>query len=102
MFDCRYLSDPYYTEELKSLTGRDKKVTDFFDDKRDIQDMIENALRLINGSIEPGEEGRIKTIRVCFGCHSGKHRSVYCAEKIATTLKRNKTAEVLLFHHEIR
>lgn len=102
MFDCRYLSDPYYTEELKSLTGRDKKVIDFFDDKKDIQDMIENALRMINVSLDSSDSGKVKTIRVCFGCHSGQHRSVYCAEKIASALKRSKSAEVLIFHHEIR
>jgi len=102
MFDCRYLSDPYYTDELKSLTGRDKKVIDFFDDKKDIQDMVENALRMINVSLDSADSEKAKTIRVCFGCHSGHHRSVYCAEKIASALKRSKSADVLLFHHEIR
>jgi aminoglycoside/choline kinase family phosphotransferase len=102
MFDCRYLSDPYYTEELKSLTGRDKKVIDFFDDKKDIQDMVDNALRLINGSLESSVGGKMETLRVSFGCYSGHHRSVYCAEKMASSLKRNKLLEVLVFHHEIR
>jgi aminoglycoside/choline kinase family phosphotransferase len=102
MFDCRHLSDPYYTEELKSLTGRDKKVIDFFDDKKDIQDMVDNAFRLINGSLESSVGGKMETLRVSFGCYSGHHRSVYCAEKIAAMLKRNKSAEVLVFHHEIR
>jgi aminoglycoside/choline kinase family phosphotransferase len=102
MFDCRYLSDPFYTDELKSLTGRDKKVIDFFDDKKDMQEMVENAWRMINGSLEPTDPGKIKTIRVGFGCHSGTHRSVYCAEKIAAMLKRNRSAEVLIYHHEIR
>jgi len=102
MFDCRHLSDPFYTEELKSLTGRDKKVMDFFDDKKDIQDMVDNALRLINGSLESSVGGKMETLRVSFGCYSGHHRSVYCAEKIASMLKRNKSAEVLVFHHEIR
>jgi len=100
MFDCRHLTDPYYTPELKSLTGRDKKVMDFFDDKKDIQDMIENALRMINGSLESSSPG--KPLRVCFGCYSGQHRSVYCAEKTGSMLKRNKSAEVVVFHHEIR
>jgi aminoglycoside/choline kinase family phosphotransferase len=100
MFDCRHLSDPFYTEELKSLTGKDKKVIDFFDDKKDIQDMIENAIRMINVSIESSSPGR--TLRVCFGCYSGSHRSVYCAEKIAALLKRSRSAEVIVFHHEIR
>jgi aminoglycoside/choline kinase family phosphotransferase len=102
MFDCRHLSDPYYTEELKSLTGRDKKVIDFFDNKKDIQDMVDNALRLINGSLESSVGGKMETLRVCFGCYSGHHRSVYCAEKMASALKRNKLLEVLVFHHEIR
>ena len=100
MFDCRHLTDPYYTEELKLLTGKDKKVMDFFDDKKDIQDMIENALRMINVSLESSGQG--KTLRVCFGCYSGHHRSVYCAERIASLLKRSKAAEILVFHHEIR
>jgi hypothetical protein len=102
MFDCRHLSDPFYTEELKSLTGRDKKVMDFFDDKKDIQDMVDNAFRLIIGSLESSAGGKMETLRVSFGCYSGHHRSVYCAEKIASMLKRNKSAEVLVFHHEIR
>lgn len=100
MFDCRHLSDPFYTEELKSLTGRDKKVIDFFDDKKDIQEMVENALRIINGSLESSSPG--KALRVCFGCYSGYHRSVYCAERVAAMLKPNKSAEVLVYHHEIR
>jgi aminoglycoside/choline kinase family phosphotransferase len=100
MFDCRHLSDPYYSDELKLLTGKDKKVIDFFDDKKDIQDMIENALRMINVSVESSAPG--KALRVCFGCYSGHHRSVYCAERIASVLKRNKSADVLVFHHEIR
>jgi RNase adaptor protein for sRNA GlmZ degradation len=102
MFDCRYLSDPYYTEELKSLTGRDKKVIDFLDDKKDIRDMVENAWRMVSWSLESSDPVKTKTIRVCFGCHSGKHRSVYCAEKTASLLKSNKSAEVLVYHHEIR
>jgi aminoglycoside/choline kinase family phosphotransferase len=100
MFDCRHLSDPFYTEELKNLTGKDKKVIDFFDDKKDIQDMVENAMHMINVSLESSAPEKI--LRVCFGCYSGSHRSVYCAEKIASLLKRNKSAEVIVFHNEIR
>jgi aminoglycoside/choline kinase family phosphotransferase len=102
MFDCRHLSDPYNVEELRLLTGKDKKVTEFFDGQKDIQEMVENAYHLINGSLESSGIGNVNTIRVCFGCVSGKHRSVYCAEKISTMLKKNKAAEVLLFHNEIR
>ena len=102
MFDCRHLTDPYEIENLRSLTGRDKPVIDFLDDQKDIQDMIENSYRMITGSLDSSGIDNIKTLRVCFGCVSGSHRSVYCAEKIASLLKANKTADVFLLHHEIR
>jgi aminoglycoside/choline kinase family phosphotransferase len=102
MFDCRYLSDPYDVDELKSLNGKHKKVIDFFDGKKDIQGMIENAYHLIVGSLESSGVNKISSLRVCFGCVSGHHRSVFCAETVATMLKGKKSAEVLLFHNEIR
>jgi RNase adaptor protein for sRNA GlmZ degradation len=102
MFDCRFLTDPFEVEELRNLTGKDRKVSDFFENKRDIQVMIENAFRILQGSLESSGIGRFDTLRVCFGCQSGRHRSVYCAEKLAEMLKGNRAAEVMIFHNEIR
>jgi aminoglycoside/choline kinase family phosphotransferase len=102
MFDCRHLSDPYDVEELRSLNGRDKKVIDFFDGKKDIQGMVENAYHMITGSLESSGIEKINAIRVCFGCSGGVHRSVYCAEMVSSMLRRKKSVEVLLFHNEIR
>ena len=102
MFDCRHLSDPFDIEEFRALTGKDKKIAEFFEGKKDIQDMIENAWHLITGYLESPGAGNIKILRVCFGCHSGRQRSVYCAERISSMLRNNKSAEVLLFHNEIR
>jgi aminoglycoside/choline kinase family phosphotransferase len=102
MFDCRYLSDPYENEDLRDLSGKHKKVIEYFEGRKDIQGMIENAYHLISGSLESSGIGKTSSIRVCFGCVSGRHRSVYCAEMIAAMLKGMKNADVLLFHHEIR
>ena len=102
MFDCRHLSDPYNNEELRPLNGKDKKVAEWLDDQKDVQGMVENAFHMINGSLLLSGMEKVRTLRVCFGCASGRHRSVYCAEKIAGMLKNNKAAEVLIYHHEIR
>jgi aminoglycoside/choline kinase family phosphotransferase len=102
VFDCRHLSDPYDVEELRPLNGRHKKVVEYFEEKNDIKGMIENAYHLITGSLESSGIGKAVSIRVCFGCVSGRHRSVYCAETVASMLKGKKNAEVLLFHNEIR
>jgi aminoglycoside/choline kinase family phosphotransferase len=102
MFDCRHLTDPYEYEELRLLNGKDKKVIDFFDGKKDIQGMVGNAYHLIIGSLESSGIEKFSTLRVCFGCYSGRHRSVYCAETVASMLKGKKYAEVLVYHNEIR
>jgi aminoglycoside/choline kinase family phosphotransferase len=102
LFDCRYLSDPEEVNELKSLNGKNRKVAEYFEERKDIQEMVENSFRLISGSLESSGIGKTSAIRVCFGCVTGRRRSVYCAERIAELLKGNKSAEVLVFHHEIR
>lgn len=102
LFDCRHLSDPYDIDELRQLNGKNQKVIDYFETRKDIQEMVENSFRLITGSLESSGISKFSAMRVCFGCVSGHHRSVYCAERISEMLKGNKAAEVLLFHHEIR
>lgn len=102
MFDCRHLSDPDEIEELRQMNGRDKKVIEYFEERSDIQGMVENAYHIITGSLEASGISKAGSIRVCFGCASGRHRSVYCAETVASMLKGKKTAEVLVFHNEIR
>ena len=102
MFDCRPLSDPHVNVELRSLNGKDKRVIDFFEGKKDIQDMVENAYQLITGYLESPGIGDVNILRVCFGCFSGQQRSVYCAERISSMLRNHKAAEVLIFHNEIR
>ena len=102
MFDCRHLSDPYDIEELRPLNGKDLNVIEFFEGKKDVQDMIENAYHLISVYVESPGIGDINILRVCFGCFTGNHRSVYCAERISAMLRSHKTVEVLLYHNEIR
>jgi aminoglycoside/choline kinase family phosphotransferase len=102
LFDCRLLSDPHDIADLRDLSGRDQKVVDFFENKNDVQSMIDNASRIILASLESPGIDRAATIRVAFGCAAGKHRSVYCAERLASLLKGQKRADVILFHNEIR
>jgi aminoglycoside/choline kinase family phosphotransferase len=102
VFDCRHLSEPHDDEELRTLNGKNKKLIEYFDGKKDIQDMVENAYHLIAGYLESPGTGNLNILRVCFGGSSGYQRSVYCAEKISALLRNHKAAEVLLFHNEIR
>ncbi|HPP93740.1 MAG TPA: RNase adapter RapZ, partial [Bacteroidales bacterium] len=79
-----------------------KTLADYLDDRKDVQDLTENAYRIIAGALAAEGIGKVKTLRVCFGCSSGKQISVFCAEKVAEMLRREKLAEVIVFHHQIR
>ncbi len=102
MFDCRHIILPAETEKSETLTGKDILTTNLLDYSKGATELVENAFRMISGAlVSEGISGK-KTIRVCFGCSTGRISSVYCAERIAAMLRQEKLADVIVFHHEIR
>ena len=100
VFDVRFLANPFWEEDLKKLTGLDKKVQDFVLK----QDGAENFSKTINELINvttPGyvREGK-KYVTVAIGCTGGKHRSVTIAEKVAQELK-SYGAKVRVVHRDL-
>ena len=100
VFDVRFLANPFWEEDLKKLTGLDKKVQDFVLK----QDGAENFSKTINELINvttPGyvREGK-KYVTVAIGCTGGKHRSVTIAETVAQELKSNG-AKVRVVHRDL-
>ena len=100
VFDVRFLANPFWEEDLKNLTGLDKKVQDFVLK----QDGAENFSKTINDLINtttPGyvREGK-KYVTVAIGCTGGKHRSVTIAEKVAQGLLNNG-AKVRVVHRDL-
>ena len=100
VFDVRFLANPFWEEDLKKLTGLDKKVQNFVLK----QDGAENFSKTINEVINvttPGyvREGK-KYVTVAIGCTGGKHRSVTIAEKVAQELKSNG-AKVRVVHRDL-
>ena len=87
VFDVRFLPNPYYIEELKSLSGIDAPVRDYifkFDQANDfmdkLTDMIEYLLPLYI------EEGKY-SLTIAIGCTGGRHRSVAVASALGGHLR---------------
>jgi len=89
VFDVRFLANPFWEEDLKKLTGLDKKVQDFVLKQEGAKNFSKTIIELINVTT-PGyvREGK-KYVTVAIGCTGGKHRSVTIAEKVAQELKSN-------------
>ncbi|EJW91250.1 ATPase, P-loop-containing, partial [gut metagenome] len=82
VLDVRFLPNPFYDENLRSLTGNDRPVADFmcrfhqtFDYLRLEKQMLDFLLpQYIN-------EGKSQLV-ISVGCTGGQHRSVYIANKL--------------------
>lgn len=101
VFDCRFLANPYWVKDLRTLDGRDRKVQShvcnderfevFFAKIVDLMQMLLPAYR---------DEGK-SHVSVAFGCTGGQHRSVTLAETLAKTLADSGQA-VSIRHRELR
>ena len=101
VFDVRFLPNPYYVDELKTKTGKDKEVQEFvmnctqagtFLDK--LSDMVQF---LIPNYVIEGKNQLV----VAIGCTGGKHRSVTIANKLYEILKEDREYKVKIEHRDI-
>lgn len=101
MFDCRGMHNPGRYEEYKALTGRDEPVVKFLEDKGEVQVFTQKSLELVSPSVERYLQRGFNSLQIGFGCTGGRHRSVYCAEKVAKELAaKYPEATVKLIHRE--
>ncbi len=100
VFDMRCLPNPYWTVELRGLTGRDREVTEFLDAQERFVAMYEDILVFLRRWIPEYDDVHRGYLTVAIGCTGGQHRSVYMTEKLAAAL-RDMHDPVLTRHNEL-
>ena len=100
VFDMRCLPNPYWTLELRGLTGRDKEVSEFLDAQPAFVNMYKDILGFLERWIPQYDNVHRGYLTVAIGCTGGQHRSVYMTEKLATAL-RDSHDTVLTRHNEL-
>lgn len=87
IFDARFLPNPFYQDELKSLTGMDQAVQDFLK-KSDAYHIFMDKLDDLFAFLIPKfiKEGK-RTLTVGMGCTGGRHRSVALAIQLGKILQ---------------
>lgn len=100
VFDVRFLRNPYWSPDLRTLDGRDPQVAAyiaqderfslFFDKVADMAEFLLPAYL---------DEGKTH-LSLGFGCTGGQHRSVALAEKLTQTLAERGWG-VSTRHHEL-
>ena len=88
VFDARFLPNPYWNTELRTLTGKDPAVQSFLSSNNHARELQQKITDLLHSWI-PGfqKEGRAY-LTIAIGCTGGQHRSVYLVEVIGDQLKK--------------
>lgn len=100
VLDMRFIPNPYYVPSLKSLTGNNKKVSQYVlkqdITKEFINRLVEIIKRLIPCYIKEGKY----SLTVALGCTGGHHRSVAVANE-AYRIFKEEGRRVTIEHRDL-
>lgn len=101
VFDCRALPNPGRLDRYKSLTGLDAEVADYLRASDQTVAFLENVMGLLLPAVDTYKQRGFKYLSASFGCTGGQHRSVYCANYVASKLRAMQGVRVILTHREL-
>ena len=101
VFDVRFLPNPYYFEDMRSLNGNDKKVKEYvlsFSESISFLDKLEDMLLfLLPNYILEGKNQLV----IAIGCTGGKHRSVTLTNAIFERMEKYEEYGFKIDHRDI-
>ena len=98
VFDCRGILNPGRYDEFKKLTGRDKPVKDFLEQRTKMTDFLNSVFDVVDISVTDYLQRGFSHLSISFGCTGGQHRSVYAADALARHLKNKFKVNINLQH----
>ena len=96
VFDVRCLPNPYYTAELRPLTGLDKAVATFLSSIPPVARMVDDISRFLEDWLPHYVQDNRHYLTVAIGCTGGQHRSVYVVQALS---RRFAPTEHVLVRH---
>jgi UPF0042 nucleotide-binding protein len=97
VFDCRFLPNPHWIDELRPLSGLDEPVSNYVLSQEPAQHFLRDVVQLLEWQIPAfAVEGK-SYLSIAIGCTGGRHRSVAIAEE----LRRRLNIRNAVFHRDI-
>lgn len=97
--DVRFLPNPFWVPELRSLTGVDAPVNDYVVSQPDAIEFLDTFTRLMNVVTEGYLREGKRFVTIAIGCTGGQHRSVAIAENLGSRLVKDGL-EVQVTHRD--
>jgi len=98
VFDCRFLPNPHWIEDLRPMTGLDEPVSNYVLEQEQAQHFVNDVVAMLKWQIPAfAKEGK-SYLSIAIGCTGGKHRSVAIAEEI----RRQLGLRAPVFHRDLQ
>lgn len=98
VFDMRSILNPGRFDDYKTLTGKDKSVQDFLEQRTKMNKYLNSVWDLVDIAVEDYLKRGFSHLQINFGCTGGQHRSVYAAEQTARHLRNKYKVKLVLTH----
>lgn len=101
VFDVRFLPNPFYIDELKTKTGKDKEVQEYvmsFAEAGFFLDKLTDMVQFLMPNYV--KEGKYRLV-IAIGCTGGRHRSVTLANELYRRMKKEGKYGIKLYHRDL-
>lgn len=89
VFDCRFLPNPHWVEELRPLTGRDPAVGKYLTAQEITGRFLGKLFELLDILMPAYEREGKSYLSLALGCTGGQHRSVWIARQVRAYLEES-------------
>ena len=100
VFDCRFLPNPFWIEELRPFSGLDAPVREYVLSQPETTDFLDKVDGLLSGILPSFEREGKSYLTIGLGCTGGRHRSVTLAEALGERIGAHGHP-VSVFHRDV-
>ena len=100
VFDCRFLPNPFFVEELRHRVGTDQAVADYVLKRQETQDLLRHVMALLDFTLPRYQHEGKSYLSIAIGCTGGRHRSIALIEELKRLLTEREY-RVLVRHRDV-
>ncbi len=93
LFDARFLPNPFFNPDLRTLSGREQRVADFVLDRPETQAFLDRIFAFLEAMVPLYRREGKTYLTIAFGCTGGRHRSVAIVHALQERMRRTSWGE---------
>ncbi|WP_295783051.1 RNase adapter RapZ [uncultured Microbacterium sp.] len=99
--DMRFLPNPFWSEDLRALTGEDSRVREYVLEQQGAAEFLDAYSAALRPVLEGYQRENKRHSVVAVGCTGGKHRSVVMTRELAARLADVPGVAVRVAHRDL-